>query len=346
MAIEFQNVALEALHYKLGPEVWTSESVEERLAPLYERLRLPRGRLELMTGIRERRFWPEAVLPSRIAAQAAQGLLDKLHLNIEDIDLLIYCGVCRDQLEPATASSVHTLLKLSPNTQLFDLSNACLGFLDAWSVAAGLIEAGRIRRALIVSGEDGRPLFEDTLNVLNAGTLSRSAIKPYFANLTIGSGAVASTLAHKTLAPKESLKIQHDVSLSDTKNNHLCRGNGDTKGLYMETQSEEMLHLGIALAKRTWKAFMKKTGWTEKTPQSVVCHQVGKKHRDLLYKNLNLDLSKDFSTFAQLGNMGSAALPVSLAKALETGHAALSDPIALLGIGSGLVCRMMGLAPA
>lgn len=339
----FKNVALEALHYILGPEVWTSAAVEARLAPLYERLSLPYGRLELMTGISERRFWPTAVLPSSIAAQAAKGLLEKKGLTPNDIDLLIYAGVCRDQLEPSTASAVHAHLGFLPKTQLFDLSNACLGFLDAMSLAAGLIEAGRVKRVLIVSGEDGRPLFEHTLEMLNDQKLSRNGIKPYFANLTIGSGAVAATVAHQDSAIQPTLRIQHDVARSDTQNNHLCRGSGDIKRLEMETHSEEMLHLGVALAKRTWDAFTAATGWAAKTLGATICHQVGKKHRDLLYQTLGLELDKDFSTFTKLGNIGSAALPIALAQALEAGHANPKSPIALLGIGSGLVCRMMGI---
>ena len=54
----YQNVCLEAIAHTLPEEVVTSAEIEARLEPLYTRLRLPEGRLELMTGIRERRFWP------------------------------------------------------------------------------------------------------------------------------------------------------------------------------------------------------------------------------------------------------------------------------------------------
>ena len=49
--MNFNNVAIESLAYALPDEVWTSADVEAKLAPMYERLRLPEGRLELMTGI-------------------------------------------------------------------------------------------------------------------------------------------------------------------------------------------------------------------------------------------------------------------------------------------------------
>ncbi|MDA0725019.1 MAG: hypothetical protein O3B25_12230 [Verrucomicrobia bacterium] len=43
--MDFTNVAVEAMAYALPPEVVTSDAIEDRLSPLYERLNLPQGRL-------------------------------------------------------------------------------------------------------------------------------------------------------------------------------------------------------------------------------------------------------------------------------------------------------------
>ena len=55
----------------------TSQELEESLEPLYSRLRLSVGRLELMTGIRERRFWNPGTMPSDAAVLAAKAALEK-----------------------------------------------------------------------------------------------------------------------------------------------------------------------------------------------------------------------------------------------------------------------------
>ena len=47
--MRYQNVCIESFGYTLPTEIVTSDQLEARLAPLYERLRLPPGRLELMT---------------------------------------------------------------------------------------------------------------------------------------------------------------------------------------------------------------------------------------------------------------------------------------------------------
>src|SRR5688572_9504820 len=70
-SMHYRRVCLESFGYTLPDEVVTTSELERRLAPLYGRLRLPEGRLELMTGIRERRFFPSGTLPSAISIQSA-----------------------------------------------------------------------------------------------------------------------------------------------------------------------------------------------------------------------------------------------------------------------------------
>jgi len=73
--MEYENVCLEALAFTLPEEVVTSAEIEARLAPVYRRLRLHEGRLELITGIAERRFWAPGTLPGDISAVTAEKAL-------------------------------------------------------------------------------------------------------------------------------------------------------------------------------------------------------------------------------------------------------------------------------
>jgi 3-oxoacyl-[acyl-carrier-protein] synthase-3 len=111
----------------------------------------------------------------------------------------------------------------------------------------------------------------------------------------------------------------------------------------MQTDSEQLLVAGVELARDTWSAFKHETGWDESTPARFVCHQVGSVHRRKLYETLGLDLARDFSTFDWLGNTGSAALPITLARAVEAGEITAGDRVALLGIGSGINCLMLAV---
>lgn len=341
--MNFKNVAIESLAYALPEEVWTSADLEERLSELYERLGLPAGRLELMTGIRERRFWPRDTPASLASAQAGAAALGKSSFDREEIDLLIHSAVCRDRLEPATAAYVHGLLKLPGKTQIFDVSNACLGFLNAMVVAGSMIESGQIERALICSGENGRPLVENTLAQLQNTELTRRSIKPFFANLTIGAGAVAAVLCRRDLLVEPRPLMTAAVVETDSSYNALCQGDQTGDSLEMLTNSEELLVAGIGVAMRAWGRFTKSTGWSAETPDRVITHQVGRAHTRELFKALNLDLTKDFSTFETLGNVGSVSCPITLAMAMEAGAYSVGQRAALLGIGSGLSSLMMAV---
>jgi 3-oxoacyl-[acyl-carrier-protein] synthase-3 len=342
--MHFENVRLPAFGTVFPPNVVTSSEIEERLQPLYERLRLSVGRLELMTGIRERRFWSDERAPSAASAEAGEKALLAWGEDRQSIDLVAHCGVCRDRLEPATAAYVHGMLGLAPSCQIFDLSNACLGFLNGLTMVAGMIESGQVRRALLVSGENGRPLLEHTIKTLLAGKFTRQTIKPYFANLTIGAGAVACVVTHADEAPADAMKFLGGVVETDSSANELCQGGqADDHGLEMLTEAEALLEAGLGVAERNWKRFVAAFGWAEKKLDRFICHQVGRSHQRQLIERLGLDASRDFTTYERLGNVGSVSLPITLAEALKAGAIKANDRVALLGIGSGLSSMMMGV---
>jgi 3-oxoacyl-[acyl-carrier-protein] synthase III len=339
--MKFEHVCIESLAVALPEEIWTSVDIEERLRPLYERLKLPAGRLELMTGIRERRMWPAGTRPSDASAAAGRAVLAKSALRADQVELFVHAAVSRDMLEPATASFAHRKIGLPGTAQIFDVSNACLGFLNSLTVAAGLIESGQIRCAMVAAGEQGRPLVDQTLRTLLEQPLTRNQIKPYFANLTIGSGAVAAMVCHRSLVHGRAHRLLGGIARAATQHSELCQG--DTYGaesLAMQTDSEQLLLAGVELARETWEAFTREQGADY---GRFICHQVGSTHRRKLYETLGLDLAKDFSTFETLGNTGSVALPATLAAAIDHGAVREGDRVGLLGIGSGLNCLMLAL---
>ena len=108
--MRFESVAIEAVGYCLPRERVSSDEIE-RGWNRFTAVAAASGRLELMTGIRERRFWPPDTLPSDRAFAAATGAR-RGGFSREEIGCLIHGSVCRDHLEPATACRVHHELSL------------------------------------------------------------------------------------------------------------------------------------------------------------------------------------------------------------------------------------------
>ena len=146
-----------------APVVVTSDELDQRLAGTYQRLGLRSGMLEKLAGIRERRWWPQDVTFADGAAMAGEKALAESGTDRADIGLMINTSVSRAHLEPSTAVSVHHALGLPSACQNFDLANACLGFVNGMQLAGSLIDAGQIDYALVVNGEDARPVQEATI---------------------------------------------------------------------------------------------------------------------------------------------------------------------------------------
>ena len=345
--MKYENVCLEAFGYTLPDEIITSDEIENRLQPLYQRLRLPEGRLELMTGIRERRFWARGTRPSDKSVQSAEKAIHLAGIDRGEIGALIHGSVCRDFLEPATACGVHHRLGLSRDCVIYDVSNACLGLLNGAIQVANMIELGQIRAGLVVGTEGGRQLVEHTIDRLNQDhSMTRARIKMAVASLTIGSASCAMLLVDRRMS-KTNNRLLAAKAQANTDFHQLCHSGDDEAGSgmrpWMETDSERLMHEGIATGAATFEAFLRATGWSRDDIHKTFCHQVGVAHRKLMFEKLRLDASNDYTTVQWLGNTGSAALPVTMALGCENGQLSAGDNVAMLGIGSGINCLMLAV---
>lgn len=339
--MHFRRVCIESFGYTLPDEIVTTTELEQRLAPLYERLRLPEGRLELMTGIRERRFFPPGTRPSTISIESARKAIDASGIDPRYFGALIHGSVCRDFLEPATACSVHHGLELPQDAMIYDVSNACLGLLNGLVQVASMIELGQIRAGVVVGTECGRSLVENTIATLNSDeSLTRESVKNSIASLTIGSASAAIVLCDEELSQTEN-RLTTAMVRCDTMQHDLCQSRG--LETFMQTDSEALMRQGVAAGAETFDRFLAAAGWEPDDIDRSFCHQVGVAHRKLMFESLKLNPEIDFATVETLGNTGSAALPVTMAIGIEQGRLRGGDRVAMLGIGSGINCLMLGV---
>ncbi len=333
------NVVIEAIAYELPSNIITSLSIEEQISYNLEKFAMPLGTLEMLSGIKERRVWDTGIRPSDVATLAAQKVLEESGIHPNEIGCIINTSVSKDYLEPSVASLVHGNLKLSSQCKNYDIGNACLGFVDGMSTLMMMIESGLIKYGLIVNGESSRDPMEPTLERLKNPNLTLQTFRDNFATLTLGSGAVAMILTHKNNA-KDGHLINGYSSLADTKHNRLCIGTHEG-GI---TDPQKLLIAGVELAAKTWKICEKELdNWKDETIDIYIPHQVSIPHITKLSQALGMSMDKIFLNVQTLGNIGPAALPITLKMAEEAGRIAKGNHVALLGIGSGLNCTGMSV---
>jgi 3-oxoacyl-[acyl-carrier-protein] synthase-3 len=368
--MRYSRVYLESIGYELAPVVVSTEELEARLEPLYQTLRLPKGQLEALTGISERRWWPKDYPVSQGATVAALKALAASNVKASEIDVLIYAGVCREQLEPATACHVAAQLGVSPDATVYDVSNACLGVLNGIVEIANRIELGQAKAGLVVSCETAREINEVVIDQM-IQSKSMDVFKQAVATLTGGSGAVAVLVVDEELSTAKRRQLLGGATKNAPQFHNLCRWGWESvaprldriletqaaglvkaalaKGMrhvvtpFMATDAGSVLKYGVDLGTKTWQAFLSKLGWRVDHLDKVICHQVGTLHRDTILRSLGIPSHKDFSTFEYLGNIGTVSLPLTAALAEEREHLRPGDRVGFMGIGSGLNCMMLGL---
>ncbi|MDA8138366.1 MAG: 3-oxoacyl-ACP synthase III [Desulfobacteraceae bacterium] len=344
--MRYAKVNIAGFGYELAPNVITSDDLEKRLKPVYETLRLQPGQLEALTGIAERRFWDIDFKLSEGAIQAGRKALAASGISPHDIGMLIYGGVCRENLEPATGCAVAHGLGLVADTQIYDVSNACLGVLNGMVQIANAIELGQIHAGIVVSCESARQIVEMMIQKL-LETKDMEVFKETIATLTGGSGAVAVVLCNTSMHISGH-RFLGGVCRSAAQHHGLCTWGPDTgipasRPLVMRTDAVGVLKHGVALGIETFKAFRQELNWSVDKPDKVICHQVGSAHQKAILASIGIDESKDFTTFRYLGNIGTVSLPISAAIATERQFLQTGDMVGFLGIGSGLNCMILGI---
>lgn len=61
--MKYERVFIESMAYELPPNVVKTSTIEQQLKPALDKIGLPLGCIEAMTGLRERRFWDDVQNP-------------------------------------------------------------------------------------------------------------------------------------------------------------------------------------------------------------------------------------------------------------------------------------------
>lgn len=308
--------------------VVTSDWIDEQLAETYQRNGLRPGLLAGLAGIEERRWWDDDVTFTDAAAMAGRAAIELAGIDPSKIGILISASVCKENLEPSVACAVHHQLGLSTSCLNFDIANACLGFINAMHLAATMLDAGTVEYALIVDGEGSRHTQQTTLERLRQPNSTAGDVFAEFASLTLGSGAAAMVMARKNRHGNVH-RLIGGVGRAGTEHNALCIGNLDR----MTTDTHGLLVAGLDLAADAWEASKTDFDWSEGLDWYIF-HQVSKVHTTMLCDRLAIDSTKVPLTFPKYGNVGPAAVPITLASVqdqIEPGQRVLC-----MGIGSGL----------
>ena len=105
------------------------------------------------TGIKERHILKgEGMGSSHMGSKAVAGLLEKMNIKPEQVDLLICATTTPDYVFPCTANLICDMVGIR-NIGSFDIQAACSGFLYALTIGTQFIESGKYRKVIVVGAD-------------------------------------------------------------------------------------------------------------------------------------------------------------------------------------------------
>lgn len=295
---------------------------------------VPNTFIEELTGIRSRRFATNEDRPSDLAIRAGRRALEKSGLDAKDIGMVLYCGIDRDWVEPATSHRVQRELGCV-NATCLDITNACHGFSNGMSVGDAMIFTGAAENVLVVTGEIPSRIARTVINDINDNPTMEN-FHSKIGSLTTGDAGGAVILQRAS----QYSGVKTYRFTSQGRYAELCFYNYDRSGKFcgqmlMEKISAAAIRMHKSLISETYKILQ----WRPQDVDFLIAHQAGQKVHERFAQLAGIARAKAPSTFEEFGNLTSASIPVTL----EQANPGIGDKILIMGSGSGLSISQIGL---
>ena len=279
-------------------------------------------------GIKERRIASEHEATSDLAIYAAQNALRESGIHAEDIDLIVLATSSPDMIQPPTAAIVQGKLG-AYNAAAFDVGAVCAGFVFALTVAHSMMLANFNYKNVIVIGAEtySRILdWKDRTTCVYFGDGAGAAIlsdvdgkgimKTHL--MTEGQGSsVIQFLAGGSRYPT----TEHTLS------NNMHR---------FEMQGKKVWDFATRVMPLSFKKVVEDSNLSMDKIDFVISHQANINIIKKCMMDLNLPMTKTYTTIEKYGNTSGASIIITLAEANKKGMIKKGDIISLVGFGGGL----------
>ena len=287
-------------------------------------------------GIKERRMSCESALPSELAIPAARRALENIpEIDHHKIGLVVFCGIERDQPEPATAHTIQNALGLKADN-VFDIANACMGFVDGVKIASKYITTGIVEYALVTTGEVSTRVLRSFVKQLKAGVDIEQANR-LIGGLSVGDAGGAVVMGLSESSGFELFNNSADSSHID-KCIYRVREDGSIDGQMLMAR---ILAQGIKMHREAINQTLAGLGWDEF--DWLLSHQTGRRNFEAFAKMTGIKQERMIKTYEKLGNTTTATLPLGWDKLSKGGMVSPGDKIGGLFAGSGLATCQFGL---
>lgn len=295
---------------------------------------IPRDWMSKDMGILERRMSPDNAAPSDLAISACEQALSEIDKS--EIDVVIFCGIERDQPEPATAHRIQKKLGLTAK-YAFDIANACFGFFDGLQLASSMIQSKAARKVLVTTGEVPTKITREVMDQLKKG-IPMKKFRDQIGFLTVGDAGGAVVVGESGDGGLTGFRSFEGRTLSQY--NDLCHYKHNSEG---EVQGEMKMAKIVARTIRLQQDLLHEAQRSKlwRRPQFLMTHQVGKKAFEQVAKMNIVPEDRMIKSYDYFGNVTSATFPLNYHQLTNDERLNPGDNIYGCYNGSGIVAGQL-----
>lgn len=251
---------------------------------------------------------------AEMGAAAARNALKAAGLQGRDIDLIVLANWTQRRYIPEFAPKLQKLIG-APSAFAFDISGACTGFANGVGIAHHMLSGNRYKRALVVASE----------------TTSQRGRPNSKASLVFGDAAAAWVLE---LDAGKGTEILDYEMISDGEHHDVMSIN-EAGHVVTHIDQRELNALAAQSFTTACQNVLERNRLTIADVDWIVPHSGTAGIQALLVKTLNVPAEKVLSNFSVVGNVSSAAIPVSLDHFVAAGKIKKGDLILSPTTGTG-----------
>ena len=266
------------------------------------------------TGIANRLYIDDSQDVLSIAIQAAQKLLLREKVHINDIDLIIASTGTPDMITPSLACRIlyglnslyYESKELFAKIPAYDINAACSGYLYALKSAYDFLQVDPSSQVLLITSEVLSPLL-DKKDFLTASIFADSATATLIRGANQLNGSIATLLKPYLTADGEKGELL-TVPLKNSIQNGV--------GCFIQMKGQEVYQRAVRQMVRTLKKVCSDERVNIEDIDLIVPHQANQNIIDSVRFALKLSEEKVFSHIADHGNTSSSTIPAALTESL------------------------------
>ncbi len=267
------------------------------------------------------RYWcDERQYCTDIARIAAERAMEDAGISAGEIDLIIFTGMSKAFVEPATAHVLrHELGAINAN--VIDTQDACTSFMKSIELADSLIRSGNYRTILIAAGErtyDWADFVCKTVYELDWK----------FGALTIGDAAGAMVVQPAEVSPyiddPRHMRFFYRLDGGSYATCHIGLNFRVGDRYRLHSHSNRLIRTGLKVMMELLVELLADDPWKDIKYDNLFIHDIGKVIDELVLPSLQeagVHIPATYrSFFAEYGNVASASFPLALSLAKGDGR--------------------------